>query len=201
MLLAALAVVFLTAAVQAQESSLIRFVQLDAGSPAIDIQLNGENAAADLRFGEASARVSVRAGLAQLSTNLAGTTIELGSQQIALPAGPATLILGAVDTSLVHVISEDLEPLSSGAARLALFNSLDTDVRVSLMTRADNQALDFQLAASAASSPLEISAAAYDLLITAADNDMAAGPVSQPFSAGTVNLLIIHGTPAEPALA
>ena len=198
LLAVALAAAIVTSVTFTQETTLIRFVHLDAGSPTVDITLNGELAAADLPYGQATTRVEVAAGPADLSTYLAGTTVKVASERIMLEGGPAAVILAEVESRPFHIVSEDLRPVSFGNTRLAFFNALDTEAQVRLTPQDEAPAMNISLAAGNASRPLDSIAATRDIVIKTDEMELA--PVSQPLSAGAFNLLLIHDSAAAPKL-
>ncbi len=199
LLIVALAAAIVTSVTLTQETALIRFIHLDAGSPTVDIKLNGEFAAADLRYGEATTRVEVAAGPADLSTYMAGTTVKVASERITLEGGPAAVILAGAESRRSHIVSEDLKPVSFGNTRLAFFNALDTKAQVSVASQDEAPALNISLAAGNASRSLDSIATTRDIVIKTAD-EMEFGPVSQLLSAGVSNLLILHGSSSAPDL-
>ena len=198
LLIAVVAAAFMPGSLIAQEIALTRFIHLDANQPALDITLNGELAAADLRYGEASVFINATAGAAELSTRLPATTVTLETERTTLPAGPATVLLAGTGGARFHIVSQDLSPIASGSARLALFNALDAAVRVTVSAADEPPALAADLSAGSASSPLETSAGAYAVRLETAGGELLAEQVSQTLAAGTVNLLIIHGSGSEP---
>lgn len=200
LLVAAAALAVSTGAARAEETSLIRFVHLDAGSPTLDIYLNGELAAADISYGHVTERVKIAAGPAELSTYLPAASITLDSETISLPAGPATAVLSGTGQSHFHIVSEDLRAASFGNARLAVFNILKSEAQVTVSASDETEALAVNLAAGSASSSIETGAGTYEVRFKTDDDEMLVGRVSQPLAAGTVNLLITHGASAEPEL-
>ncbi len=200
LLVVAAGIALLTGGVWAQETALIRFVHLDARGGIVDIALNGELAAADLRYAEATARIEVAAGPTELSTYPPATSLALARERITLAGEPAAIVLTDGQRARFHIVSEDLSPIPSGKARLTLFNALDADIQVAVSTPDETSALDINLAAGGASQAIETSAGTYDILLRSAGDGMALGGVSQPWSAGSVNLLIIHGPSNQPKL-
>ena len=199
-ILVVLAAALLSPAAWAQDTALIRFVHLDADQPAIDIYINGELAAADLRFGETTTQVNVAADSTLFSTHLPGTSVFLKSTSARLDEGPATIVTTSAENRLLHIVSEDQARVSRGSARLALFNALNADAQVTVGIPDDSKNLVFDLGARVYSNSVETSAGIYDILLKTVSDEREVGQFSQPLSAGTVNLLIIHGTTAEPKL-
>lgn len=199
-LLLAAALFLFTGVASTQDTALVRFVHLGASSPSIDIRLNGELSAADLRYGETSAQVTVPAGPVELSAFLPGTSVALFHDSTSLEQGPAAIILTDDQDARLHIVSQDLSPLPPGSARLALLNTLDANARVAVIAADETVALTADLAKGAISGHLESSAGTHEIRIEIAGDELVAVPLKQALAAGSLNLLILHGTPAEPKL-
>ncbi len=184
----------------AQETALIRFVHLHDDSPTVDISLNGEVAAADLSFGETTTRVNVPAGLAEISAELAGAAVSLFSERTTLAPGPSTIIFRDAGDSQFSVIREDLSSIAFGEARLTVLNALDADLHVTARQSDETMLLERVLAAGAASRPIDTAAGFVDIWVESSAGDTAERQFSRTLDAGTVNLVIAHGTASQPRL-
>ncbi len=199
-LLAILAASLLAPGSWAQDLAHVRFAHLDGGLPKVDLHVNGELAAAGLAYGDATTHVSIPAGAAELIASLAGASVELFREILALAPGPATIILKNSPESQLSVVREDLESLASGSARVALFNLLDVAAQVSLSAPDGSLALEADLASQEASNAIEVETGTYQIQIAGDAEDLAERQFSRSLAARSANLLVIHGSADAPQL-
>ena len=177
----------------------VRFVQLNAGLPAVNISINGELAAAELGYGDATTRLNVPAGPADLRAELPAGNVALLGETVPLPPGPSAIILLDGPGQSLHVVAEDLSSTAAGSGRLIFVNGLDQQLPVALIAPGESLAWQLELDASADVVSNEFPAGLYSVQI-GDDAEADTQAPSLALAAGSVNLLAVHGDPGEPQL-
>lgn len=189
-------------ATQGQDDAQLRFVHVDAGSPALDVFINGELAATDVTYGAATAYMRVKAGDVALTANLATTSVQLINNTLSLDAEPTAAILSSRAEGRFYTAADDLSELDFGMARFTLFNALDTAATVALADVNDVVLAQAELSPGAAERPFEVDAGIYQVFVRASDafSDAVGKRFEASLSVATSHLLIIHGSPDDPQL-
>ncbi len=187
---------------QGQDLAQIRFVHVDAGSPALDVYVNGELAATNVTYGGSTAYMHVPAGVIGLTANLATTSVQLINETLSLNADSAVVILSSRADRRIHVAADDLSELAFGGTRFSLFNALDEEATLALVAADDEEIAQAILSPGTGDVPHEVDAGTYNLSVDSTDNESGADLqlFEAPLRAGTSHVLIIHGTQADPQL-
>ena len=195
-----LAALLLTGLAQAQGEAPLRFIHLDDSSPSVDIYVNGELAAPDLRYGEYTTYVTVPGEDAELSAYLSATSVPIFSDRVFLVGESAAILLPSRDHDFFHIAPEQLSPLAIGRARLSVFNATDDAATLSIAKPNGESVLVDTLVSGAIEGPFEVDAGVHEVTFHSVDatSDEAELQISAALSAGTINLLVIHGRPGDP---
>ena len=188
----------LSGSASAQDLARIRFIHAASDGPALDIYINGDLAVADLDAGEASSPRPISVGAADIAVHLAGTQARLYSDILRFEADSA-LILSAEAASPLALLAEDLRPLEFGMTRLTVLNALQEGGALNI-SAADGSFAAEDVSPGGAAGPFVLPAGAVELTVDLAPAAGARPPldVTAVFSAGTSQLLVIHGQPDDP---
>ena len=187
---------------QGQDAAQIRFVHLDAGSPALDVFVNGELAATDVTFGSATAYMRVAAGEVLLTANLATTSVQLIDQTLTLDADYSAAILSSRADGRFYIAADDLSQLAFGRARVTVFNAQEAVATVALGDPNDGPLAQAELSPGAGEGPFEVDAGLFQVFLrsSGALTDAAEHGFEAALHAGASHLLIIHGSQDDPQL-
>lgn len=187
---------------QGQDLAQIRFVHLDPGSPALDVFVNGELAAANVSYGGSTAYMLVQTGEAELTANLATTSVQLLDETLSLAAESAAVILSSRADGRLYVAADDLSELAFGRARFSLFNAIQNEVKVALASANDDELARDGLASGVGDGPHEVDAGIYEFFLHSSEiaTETESPRFKAALTAGTSHLLIIHGSLDDPHL-
>ena len=205
--LAALLAIIVSAAfwigsIDAQASARARIIHVASNLPAIDVYLNGKLAAGGLAYGEDSAYFSLPAGAAELAAHIAGTTTQLVKQSLTLEYNASAIVLSSSGGAPASVIADDLSPLEFGLSRLLIVNALADGYDFDIVSSSDERLNASKFAPGASLGAFEIPAGPveFSLRLSGANEEAARRHSSATLSAGTSNILLIHGESGNPQL-
>ncbi|MCY4063788.1 MAG: DUF4397 domain-containing protein [Chloroflexi bacterium] len=193
---------FWTASTFAQAAQRARIIHAASNLPAIDVYLNGELAVGDLSYGEDSAYFSLPTGAAELRAYIADTTTQLSVQTLNLENATSAIVLSSSAGAPASIIADDLSPLEFGMTRLLIVNALEDDSDIDISSSADERLSASNMAPGASLGSFELPAGQveFNLLRSSANDESARRQFSATLSAGTSNILLIHGDSDDPQL-
>ncbi|MCY3915316.1 MAG: DUF4397 domain-containing protein [Chloroflexi bacterium] len=193
---------FWAGGIYAQADLRARIIHVASNLPAIDVYLNGVLAVGDLSDGEGSAYFSLPAGAAELTAYIAGTTTQLSKQSMALEDAASAIVLSSSESAAASVIADDLSPLAFGKTRLLIVNALDDGSEIGIVSPHDERLNASKLSSGDTLGAFAIPAGPieFSLHSSSASGEAAPHQFSATLSAGTSNIMLIHGDPGDPQL-